>query len=205
MRFRLIPRDEGFFALFEEAASNIAECTRRLCKLVTDFTDVREKLEQLMESEQHGDEITRKILLRLNSSFVTPFDREDIHALTEHLDDVVDDVLAVGDLMVLHNVGEPMPEISEMADILRAAAEANEALVRKLPTFKGITENLDEIDRLESQADAAYRKAVARLFSGDYEAFEVLRWKDVVEALEAAVNAIERVSDTVESIALKHS
>jgi predicted phosphate transport protein (TIGR00153 family) len=191
--------------MFEDAAANIADCARRLQDLVTDFTDASAKLTRIMESEQHGDEITRSILLRLNSSFVTPFDREDIHALTEHLDDIVDDVLAIGDLMVLHNVGEPMPEIREMARTLVEAAEANEALVRTLPNFKGMQEHLDAIDRLESSADAAYRRAVARLFSGDYEAFEVLRWKDIVEALEAAVNAIERVSDTVESIALKHS
>lgn len=209
MRFRLIPRDEGFYPLFDEAAENVAECARRLRDLLDDFSGIEESHElqvrRVGECESHGDEITRSILRRLNSSFVTPFDREDIHALTEELDDVVDEMQAAADLLVLHNVAKPLPEVKELTDILVEAAETNVALIRKLPKLRGLDDELEAIDRLESAADRAYHRCVAQLFSGEYKAFNVLKWKDIVEAIEASVNAIENISDIVESIALKHA
>jgi predicted phosphate transport protein (TIGR00153 family) len=209
VRFRLIPRDESFYPLFDEAAENVAECARRLRSLLEEFPNgtgsVKEKVAAVTDCERHGDEITRKILRRLNSSFVTPFDREDIHALTEELDDVVDEMQAAADLLVLHNVEKALPEVQEMGDILVQAAETNCELIKKLPRLRGLDDDLEAIDQLESAADKAYRRSVAHLFSGDYKAFNVLKWKDVVEALEASVNAIENISDIVESIALKHA
>lgn len=205
MRFRLVPRDEGFFPLFDQAAQNIAECARRLRTLVGDFTDLPAKRDRIAACEQQGDEITRSIFVRLNSSFVTPFDREDIHALTEKLDDVVDDMQAAADLLVLHNVQQPLAEMAEMADVLVKATEANVALIAKLPRLKGLDDDLEIIDVLESEADRIYRRTVARLFSGEFDSFDVLKWKDVVEAIEASVNAIENISDIVEGIALKHA
>jgi len=210
VRFRLIPRDESFYPLFNEAAENVAECARRLRELLEDFPDgdqqpIDDKVARVTDCERLGDEITRKILRRLNSSFVTPFDREDIHALTEELDDVVDEMQAAADLLVLHNVEKALPEVKELGDILVEAAETNVILIRKLPKLRGLEEELEAIDQLESAADKAYRRSVAHLFSGEYKAFNVLKWKDVVEAIEASVNAIENISDIVESIALKHA
>jgi hypothetical protein len=209
MRFRLIPRDEGFYPLFNEAAENIAECARRLRSLLEDFTGVEEGVPAAValvsDCEHHGDDITRQVLQRLNSSFVTPFDREDIHALTEELDDVVDEMQAAADLLVLHHVEKPLPEVRKLTDILVEAAEANVVLIAKLPKLRGLEPELEAIDRLESAADKAYRRCVARLFSGDYKAFAVLKWKDIIESIEGSVNAIENVSDIVESIALKHA
>ena len=209
MRFRLIPRDESFYPLFDEAAENVAECARRLRELLDDLHDgdgsLEEKVARVDDCERHGDEITRQILRRLNSSFVTPFDREDIHALTEEMDDVVDEMLAAADLLVLHNVEKPLPEVTELADILIEAAEVNVALIKKLPRLRGLETELESIDRLESAADKAYRRSVAHLFSGDYKPLNILKWKDVVEAIEASVNAIENISDIVESIVLKHA
>ncbi len=209
MRFRLIPRDESFYPLFNEAAENVAECARRLRDLLEEFPDsgeaVVDKVARVTDCERLGDEITRKILRQLNSSFVTPFDREDIHALTEEMDDVVDEMQAAADLLVLHNVEKALPEIKELGDILVEAAETNLSLIRKLPKLRGLDAELEAIDQLESSADKAYRRAVAHLFSGEYKAFNVLKWKDVVEAIEASVNAIENISDIVESIALKHA
>ena len=209
MRFRLIPRDESFYPLFTEAAENVAECARRLRELLDEFPEggeaVADKVARVTDCERHGDEITRSIMRRLNSSFVTPFDREDIHALTEELDDVVDAMQAAADLLVLHNVEKPLPEVKELGDILVEAAETNLALIRKLPRLRGLEEELEAIDQLESAADKAYRRSVAHLFSGEYKAFNVLKWKDIVEAIEASVNAIENVSDIVESIVLKHA
>ena len=205
MRFRLVPRDEGFFPLFDRAAQNVAECARRLSDLLADLPNAADKRELVGQCENLGDELTREILRRLNSSFVTPFDREDIHELTEEIDDVVDDMQAAADLLVLHNVQRALPEMSDLAAVLVEAAEANVALIAKLPRLRALEPDLERIDELETQADHLYRRAVAHLFSGDFDAIDVLRLKDVIESIEASVNAIENISDIVESIALKHS
>ena len=205
MRFRLVPTDEGFYALFDEAAENVAETARRLRGMLTDFSGVEEKRDRVVECERRGDEITRELLRRLDSSFVTPFDREDIHALTEELDDVVDDIHAVADLLVLHHVERPLPQMLEAAGILLEPAETLTRLVRKLSALRGMEPELEAIDRLESQADTVYRRSVAELFSGEYRALDVLKWKDVFEALEHAVNRIESIGGIVESIAVKHA
>ena len=205
MRFRLVPTDEGFFPLFNQAAENLAEGARRLRDLLDDYEDVRGKHARIDECERRGDQLTHAILRRLDASFVTPFDREDIHALTEKLDDVVDDIQAVSELLLLHDVEEPLAGVRDIVDVLVKAAEANVALIAKLPRLKGLEADLEAIDKLESEADRLYRQTVAHLFSGDFNAFDVLRWKDIVEAIEDAVNKVEGVSDIVEGIALKHS
>ena len=205
MRFRLVPRDDGFFPLFDQAAANVADGARLLRDLLNDFEDVHAKHSRIQECEQRGDGITETILRRLDRSFVAPFDREDIHALTEQMDDVVDDIQAVSELLLLHDVDEPLEEVRELADVLVQAAEANVALIGKLSKLRGIEAELQAVDRLESEADRIYRRSVAHLFSGDFNAFDVLRWKDIVEAIEESVNGLEKIGDIVEGIALKHN
>jgi uncharacterized protein len=205
VRFRLVPRDDGFFPLFDQAADNLAEGARLLRDLLDDFENVHGKHNRIMECERRGDEVTDTILRRLDQSFVAPFDREDIHALAEQMDDVVDDIQAVSELLVLHDVEQPLDEVRELGDVLVKAAEANVALIGKLSKLRGIESELSEVDRLESEADRIYRRSVAHLFSGDFNAFDVLRWKDIVEAIEESVNGLEKIGDIVESIALKHS
>ncbi len=205
MRFRLVPRDDGFFPLFDQAAGNLAEGARLLRDLLDDFEDVHAKHSRIMECEHRGDQVTDTILRRLDQSFVAPFDREDIHALTEQMDDVLDDIQAVSELLLLHDVDEPLEEIRELADVLVKAADANVALIGKLSKLRGIESELQAVDQLESEADRIYRRSVAHLFSGDFNAFDVLRWKDIVEAIEESVNGLEKISDVVESIALKHN
>lgn len=205
MRFRLVPRDDGFFPLFDQAAANLAESARLLRDLLDQFEDVHAKHARINECERRGDELTQSILRRLDQSFVAPFDREDIHALTEQIDDVVDDIQAVSELLLLHDVDAPLAEVLELTDVLVKAADANVALIGKLSKLRGIESELEAIDRLESEADRIYRRSVAHLFSGDFNAFDVLRWKDIVEAIEGSVNGLENISDIVEGIALKHS
>ena len=205
MRFRLVPRDDGFFPLFDQAAGNLAEGARLLRDLLDDFEDVHAKHERINACERRGDEVTSTILRRLDQSFVAPFDREDIHALTEQMDDVIDDIQAVSELLLLHDVDTPLDEVRELADVLVKAAEANVALIGKLSKLRGIESELQAVDRLESEADRIYRRSVAHLFSGDFNAFDVLRWKDIVEAIEESVNGLEKIGDIVEGIALKHS
>jgi predicted phosphate transport protein (TIGR00153 family) len=205
VRFRLIPRDEAFFPLFDEAATNLAECAGLLRDVIVGLGDCRAGHARINECERRGDELTQAILRRLDQSFVAPFDREDIHALTEQIDDVVDDIHAVSELMVLHDVDEPLPEVRELADVLVKAADAAVGLIAKLSRLRGIEADLQAVDRFESEGDRIYRRCVANLFSGDFNAFDVLRWKGIVEAIESAINGIEKVSDVVAAIVIKHA
>ncbi|HZN15829.1 MAG TPA: DUF47 family protein [Acidimicrobiales bacterium] len=206
MRFKLVPTDDRFFDLFSAAAENAAECSRRLRDLLSsDFTDLASKHERIIECEQRGDELTRTIVTRLNTTFVTPFDREDIHALAEELDDVVDDMMAVSHRLQLASLDQPLPELRDQAEVLVAMADETVALMHRLESMKNVQPHLDAIDKLESEGDALYRRTLARLFSGEFDALDVLRWKDIVEALEAALNTLEDVSNVVESIVLKHA
>jgi len=204
VRFRLLPTDDRFFELFDEAAKNAAVCARSLRDVVTDDTRVTPN-DAVVAAERRGDELTREILQRLDASFVTPFDREDIHALAEELDDVVDDMLAVAARMRLTVQDPAIPELKQQADVLVEMSDQMVELVRRLPSMKGASPYLEAIDKLESDGDAIYRQALARLFSGEYDALDVLRWKDIVEAMELALNTIEDVSNVVESIILKHA
>jgi predicted phosphate transport protein (TIGR00153 family) len=203
--FRLLPRDEGFYPLFQQSAENVAESARLLRDLLGATEDVESRHRQIVEHEHKGDEVTRSILHRLDTSFVTPFDREDIHALAEQLDDVVDEIQAAAELFVLHSVDKPLPEMQELADLLVKSAELGVELMTKLPKLRNVSPEVQAIDRLESEADRAYRRAVARLFSGELKAFDVLKLKDVVEKVEASVNGIEKVADIVQAIAVKHA
>jgi predicted phosphate transport protein (TIGR00153 family) len=202
MRFKLVPTDDKFFDLFSDSAANAAEAAKRLRTLVSDFTDVKAKHDAVVECERRGDELTRLILRRLDSSFVTPFDREDIHALAEELDDVVDDMLAVSDLMQLVSIDTVIPEMVELADILVRMTEETVTLFGRLKSMKDMQPILDAIDRLESEGDSVYRRTLARLFA-EFDAMSVLKWKDIVQAMEGALNTTEDVSNVVESIVLK--
>jgi predicted phosphate transport protein (TIGR00153 family) len=203
VRFRLLPTDDKFFALFDQAAANASECARRLQGIVDNGNTSGH--EGIKDCERQGDEITRTILTRLNSTFVTPFDREDIHALAESFDDVVDDIQTVSELMLLTQVSTALPDMREQASLLVQMAEEAEQLVARLESMKEVKPHLDAIDRLESEGDEVYRRIVAHLFGGELEALEVLRLKGIVEALEGALNRIEDISDVIESIVLKHA
>jgi predicted phosphate transport protein (TIGR00153 family) len=205
MRFRLVPVDDTFFQLFSDSAENAAEAARRLQSLVNDIDRVDELYGSVVECERKGDDVAGAILRRLDTSFVTPFDREDIHALAEELDDVVDDILAVANLLRLVGVKEILPEMREQADLLVQMAEQTVELMARLERMKEVRPYLDAIDRLESEGDAVHQRTIARLFGGEFEALDVLRWKDIVQAMESTLNAIEDVSDIVESIVLKHA
>ncbi len=207
MAFRLTPKEDSFYDLFATSAAHLVSGARELTNLLaSDTPEARSEVVQRMRDLEHqADEATHQIISRVNSSFITPFDREDIHALTEQIDDVVDEIQGVSDLLVLHRISEPLPEMKEIADIIVQAAAATVTLVAKLQNPRQVQGELEEVDRLESAADAVYRRTVANLFAGGYEAREVLRWKDIVEAMEAAMNGIEDVSNIVEAIVLKHA
>src|SRR5205823_1795839 len=174
-------------------------------KMVTDFSDPEADHAEILQREHEGDEITHQIMHALNTTFVTPFDREDIHRLASGLDDILDGIEAVADLLVLHRIEEPLPEMRQQADVLvRAADQCYEAMVG-LRGLSGLERFWVEINRLENEGDRVYRKTVARLFSGDYKAMDVLKWKDLVDQLEAAIDGCEDVANAMESIVLKHA
>lgn len=203
MRFRLIPTDDKFFELFASSAGNAAECARRLRDLLTGDHDA---LAQVIACEQRGDALLREILERLGTSFVTPFDREDIHSLAEELDDVVDDMTEVAyrfDLGPKHLT--PVPELLQQVEILIEMVDETVLAVSKLHSMKGTESHLASIDRLESQGDAVYRAALARFYAGEMKARESLFWKDLVDALEEAMDAVEDASDVIEAIVFKHA
>jgi len=205
MRLRVIPRSEGFYDLFERAAANLADTAGLLLKLLTDFHDPEAAHAEIRQREHEGDEITHQIMRALNTTFVTPFDREDIHRLASLIDDILDGIEAVADLLVLHQIEQPLPEMRQQAEVLASAVDQTYQAMAGLRSLSGLDQYWVEINRLENEGDRIYRKTVARLFSGDFKAMDVLKWKDLVDQLEAAIDKSEDVANTLESIVLKHA
>ena len=205
MRFRLIPRDEGFFDLFSQSALNIDGGARVLAALLADLTEIDSRVQELIDMERRGDDITRAILQRLDKAIVTPFDREDIHALAERLDDVADRIRAVGDLVQLHHVESPLESTAQLSQLLAKASDANVRMIGKLNRLRGLHTEVAEINAIESEGDVIYRRGLAQLYSGEFKAFAVLRWQDIVTELEEAIDGFDDVSYLVATIAVKHA
>lgn len=205
MRFRLIPRDESFYPLFEQQATCILEAAKALAALVETLPVAEAGVSRILDLERHGDVVTTKIRQQLETSIVTPFDREDIQELSNHLDDVLDEIRAVADHLQMHAVSSLVPGVTDQLSILVRAAEANQRLIGTLNGLRGVAEIGDEIERLESEADGVYRRVVAELFSGQPDALEILRWQNIVESIEKAIDAIEDASDVVQAIGIKHA
>lgn len=204
-RTRLVPADAGFFDLFKAATVNARDGAEELRKMLATFDDLDEHYEEIRNLERRGDQITVDLLRKLDATFVTPYDREDIHALTEELDDVVDDIFSTAELLHLIPVKQPLPEVRELGELLAVMAGELDSLIGCLKTREGARHRLERIEALEREGDALHRRGMARLFSGEYEALEVLKWKDILQALENSINQIEDVSDVVESILVKNS
>jgi uncharacterized protein len=205
MRLRILPREEGFYDLFQRAAANVSEAGRLLVAMLAELRDPEASHAEIRQREHEGDEITHQIIRALNTTFVTPFDREDIHRLASGLDDVLDAIEAVSDLVVLHRIEHVLPEMRSQADVLAKSCEQVEQAMARLQGFQGLDPFWVEINRLENEGDRVYRKTVAHLFSGEYKAMEVLKWKDLVDQMEAAIDGCEDVANTLESIVLKHA
>jgi uncharacterized protein len=209
VKFRIFPREESFFDLFEASADNGVEAARLLLDMVEDFVELEMKAKRLVEAEHAGDAITRDILSRLNSTFITPFDREDIYDLASRLDDVTDAVEATADMLVLHKVVEPLPGVIEQVRIVHRATVATATGIRNLRDTKRkeLRDYWVEVNRLENEGDHLYRHLRAELYSfvGEHPAQNVLKWKDIIEELEEALDGLERLAHTVESIVLKNA
>lgn len=205
LRLRLVPRDEGFYELFVRLGDKVELAADLYQRMLTEFDGLDERALRIRDVEHEGDEITHEIMKRLNTVFVTPLDHEDIHRLASRLDDVIDHLEAASDLVVLHKIPEPLPEMKAQADVLvRASVLTKDALAR-LPKFRTLGEYFVEINRLENEGDRIYRRAVADLFSGDRNAMDVLKFKDIIDEAESAIDLLEDVGNLLEGIALKHA
>ncbi len=204
-RFRLAPTDEGFFELFRAAAENCRECAVTLRSLVGSLREPGELVAAVKACEQRGDALTVEVLSRLDRSFVTPFDREDIHALGEELDDVVDAMLAAASMIELAHDDEPPPELGQLTESLVEMADELVALIACLPSGEGARRHLEQIGHLERQGDATFRHGMGKLLSGAYEPLAVIAWKDIIQAVEESLNSIEDASDVIEGILVKNS
>jgi uncharacterized protein len=201
----LAPRDREFFDLFEEAGGNILRAAGLLEEMLADFPERNELARDILICEQDGDRITHDILQRLNQTFVTPIDREDIHELSSALDDVVDYTEEVADYLGLYKIEAPMAQAQELAKVLHAAAQQIAEAMPRLRGFKDISHYTVEINRLENDGDRIVREAIASLFGTGIDPMVVIRWKDIFERLEEAIDATEHVANILEGIVIKNS
>ena len=205
MAFRFRPVDATFYDLFSASAQHLVAGAGLLAEMLAEGADREAVAQRMREAEHAADETTHEIVRRVNSTFITPFDREDIYALASGLDDVMDLMDQAVDEILLYEVQDLPSELSTQVDVLQQCAELTASAMPRLRSMKDLSEYWIEINRLENAGDKAFRRILAKLFSGQFQALEVLKLKDVVESLEGAVDAFETVANIVEQIAVKES
>ena len=203
LRFR--PVDTTFYDLFTQSAQHLVTGAGLLAEMLSDSSDREDVARRMREAEHAADETTHAIIRRVNSTFVTPFDREDIYALASGLDDVMDMMDEVVDQILLYEVKDLPTDLSAQVEVIQRCAEVTAAAMPQLQSMQSLEEYWIEINRLENAGDKNHRRTLANLFSGEFKAMEVLKLKDIVESLEGAIDAFEKVANTVEQIAVKES
>ena len=201
--FSLFPREEDFFALFRKQAGLVKKGCDQLHEMVERYDRLEERVRALKEVEHEGDLVTHELFERLNRTFITPLEREDIHDLASGLDDVLDAVEAVGSRLVLYKIQRATPEAATLTGILVKCGVQIEQAVDHLKDFMGLMAFTIEINRLENEADHISREVVADLFSGRHEVLDIMRWKEIYGRLEGATDLCEDVANVIESIVLK--
>ena len=205
MLFGLIPKEEAFFELFKKAAHNMIEGSRLLKEMMEHFQDPVQQAKRIKDVEHVGDGITHDIALRLNQTFITPIDREDIHDLASALDDILDVTEAIADRFVIYKIGMPTDTALRLADILYQASVAVGCGVDRLGmTHSAVTECAVQVNSLENEADRLSRDAISALFEKETEPIAVIKWKEIYENFEAGTDRCEDVANILERIALKH-
>ena len=198
-------RDSVYFELFEEAGQNILNAADLLDRLLSNYPDSKDLAREILDCEHEGDRITHDIIDRVNHKGPSSIDREDILALAPALDDVVDFTEEVADYLGLYKIEAPMDQAIRLARVLHEASEQIAQAIPGLRGFKDISQYTIEINRLENEGDRITREAVASLFDGGIDPMVVIRWKDLFEGLEAAIDAAERVANILEGIVIKNS
>ena len=205
MPLRLRPVDTTFYDLFTESAKHLVDGAELLAEMLGEGNDREAIAKRMRDAEHAADETTHAIVRRVNTTFVTPFDREDIYSLASRLDDVMDYMEEAVDLVLLYEVERLPSELANQVEVLQRAAELTAESMPRLKTMRDLEEYWIEVNRLENAGDRSYRRILAKLFSGKYEALEVLKLKDVVDSLEGAIDAFEQVANIIEQIAVKES
>jgi len=206
--FRFMPREENFFELFDEIAQVLVEAAGCLHDLITDYRDIDDKARVLREMEKRVDGATDGICRRLNVSFVTPIDREDIHLLASSMDDVLDYIEAAADRMKLYGVEKPREEAAQLSALLVEGTKLIQKGVSALSDFRDIESILNpciEINEIEHQGDQVQRKALARLFKEEARPLEIVKWQEIFDRLETATDRCEDVANVLESIVVKNA
>ena len=209
VKFPFIPREEGFFTLFEESAQNVVKAAHTLKQLVDTWQDIEQNVAEIDELEHQGDTITHEIMAKVHRTFVTPFDREDIALLAHTLDDVTDFIHAAGTAMFLYKVDPPGQRAKELADIIvQGAIEVERAmpqLRRHGAELRQVLRHCIEINRLENAADKVFRSAMAELFDDSTDVAHIIKWREIYEHMESATDRCEDVANVLEGVALKHA
>jgi predicted phosphate transport protein (TIGR00153 family) len=205
VRLSLLPKDRQFFNLFEEAGTNILHAAELLTRLMKSWPDAGGLGREILICEQEGDRITHDIIHRLNSTSVTPLDREDIYALASALDDVVDFTEEAADFMGLYNIEAPMEQAQQLTAVLEDACRNISQALARLRGFNDLNHYFIEVNRLENEGDRITREALASLFKNGIDPMMVIRWKDIFERLEHAIDACEHVANILEGIVVKHT
>ena len=205
MGLSLMPREKKFFSLFRDLAVKVVEGARLLRAMMTDFTDLEAKAKGIRAVEHDADIITHEVLDRLNKSFITPIEREDIRALAQYLDTVLDDIEGVGNRLSAYGVTKPTPQAIEMTNLICQATDQIQKAVDSLENLKQIHIFVVEINRLENMADNISREMIAKLFHEEKDVRELIRWKDIYEKLERCADRCEDVANVIEDIVVKNA
>ena len=201
--FSLIPRDNSFFAMFSAMSDNLIAGARTLVDLFANYQDVEKQIERIHRIEREGDELTHAILTKLNQTFITPFDREDIHELASKLDDVLDFVNAAGARLVMYRITAPPAAAGELAAIILRQCQELQKAVSLMQKNGNILAHCVEINRLENEADQVSQQAIARLFEGEKDPINLIKIKELLEFLERATDKAEDVANVLETVVLK--
>ena len=208
MRLSLIPRNYRFYDLFEKSARNLVLASEALTDLLEHFENVEMKTGRIKDLEHAGDEVTHELYLQLHRTFVTPLDREDIAALAQRMDDVMDFVEGAATAIRIYGIERPTPAARSLADLIRLQCvqiERAVANLRKGSNLKKVQEQLVEIHRLENEADTQFLTASAELFRDEMGSADIIKWRDIYDQLERATDSAEQVAHVLEGIVLKHA
>ena len=205
MRLRFRPVETSFYDHFTAAAQHLAVGAGLLAEMLTEGADRESVAQRMRDAEHAADETTHTIVKQVNSTFVTPFDREDIYALASGLDDVMDMMDEAVDMVLLYEPKVLPAELLDQVELLQQCAELTATTMPKLRSMRSLGDYWIEINRLENAGDRNHRRIMAHLFSGEFKAMEVLKLKDIAEALEGSIDAFEKVANTIEQIAVKES
>jgi len=205
--FNLIPKEEAFFDLFEKAVENAHQCTLALQEFLERYDELERRMRHIKELEHIGDELTHETIDRLNKTFITPIDREDIHDLVCRVDDILDRIDTAVDRICLFKLDKPMEESKQLARCLVRSTALIKEMMPYLRDMKGATEvrqRVREVHRPESEADTIERQALVRLFENNPDPIHVIKWKNIIEVLESATDKCEDVANVIEGIVLKN-